>query len=204
MKVLIADDHPLVRSGMRAVLNDFDPDMVVVEAVDFPQVLARVEQHPDLTLVLLDLNMPGSERFSGVAALVERCPTVPVVVLAGSEDPADVRGALDRGAAGYIPKSSSTAVILTALRLVLAGGVYVPPAALHAGAAESPPAPPPPAHDLLTERQVEVLALMRQGKSNKEIARALGIAESTVKAHVSVILKALNVTSRAKAVVAIT
>lgn len=202
MKVLVADDHPLVRSGMKAVLADFDPGMVVVEAVDFPEVQERVERNPDLTLVLLDLHMPGTEGFSGLRSLVEQQPAIPVVILAGSEDPADVRGALDHGAAGYIPKSSPTAVILSALRLVLAGGVYVPPVALQAAGPIDDPAVHATPHGL-TDRQTEVFALMRQGKSNKEIARTLGIAESTVKAHVSVILKALNVTSRAKAVVAV-
>ncbi|KAF0113041.1 MAG: response regulator [Rhodospirillaceae bacterium] len=205
MKVLIADDHPLVRNGLKAVLVDFTPDVEVVEVVDFPHALQQAERYrEDLMLILLDLTMPGAERSTSVRLMVRQCPAVPVVVLSGSEETGDVRMSLACGAAGYIPKSSATPIVLSARRLVLAGGIYVPPAVLAAenDTRNDRDATPAPDRTGLTGRQVEVLTLMRRGKSNKEIARVLGIAESTVKAHVSGILKTLRVTSRAKAVLA--
>ncbi|OFX12977.1 MAG: hypothetical protein A2516_04510 [Alphaproteobacteria bacterium RIFOXYD12_FULL_60_8] len=203
MKVLVADDHPLVRSGIKGVLHDFDPAAIVFEAVDFPAVSRVIESHPDLNLVLLDLNMPGGGGLPGLRELRDGYPALSIVVLSGSENLRDMRGALDAGASGYIPKSSPTELMISALNLVLSGGVYVPPQILTARDDKESEGGEVLHVTGLTGRQEEVLGLMRQGKSNKEIAREMNIAESTVKAHVSIILKTLDVTSRAKAILAV-
>jgi DNA-binding NarL/FixJ family response regulator len=169
-----------------------------------------VAEHTDLKLILLDLNLPDREGFSALAELRERYPTISVVVLSGQRDRNSVIKALDLGALGFIPKSGQREVMLGALQLVFAGGVYIPPEIL---AREEPSATPrlakqpdrlhvSPADLGLTGRQVDVLALMMQGKTNKAICRVLNLAEPTVKNHVTAILKALEVSNRTEAVIA--
>jgi len=207
MKILIADDHELFRDGLRHVLDQFEGPPEIVEASDFPQAFAAVEREGDIDIVLLDLSMPGMSWADGLSKLRDRLPaTSSVIVLSASDDRRHVLQAVNLGAAGFIPKTSSSRVMLSALKLVLSGGVYLPPALLEQG-------PPGGDHDgmpmagesaiaSLTPRQREVLALLGQGKSNKEIARVLELAEGTVKLHVTAILKALNVNNRTRAVVA--
>ncbi|UCH52401.1 MAG: response regulator transcription factor, partial [Pseudomonadota bacterium] len=198
MKVLVADDHALIREAFRHLLADLDPGAVVLEAGDCDSAYRLVEQQPDIDLVLLDLRLPGPGGLATLEKLRSHCPDLPVVVVSALEDPGTVRAALARGAMGFIPKSSSNDVMLNALRLVLSGGRYLPPAML---ATESAAAPTTREEVHLTDRQREVLALMVQGKSNKHICRELGLAEATVKIHVTAILRALKVASRAQAIV---
>lgn len=202
MKILVADDHALIREAFRHLLTELEDGMVVLEAGDCDSACQLIAQHPDLDLVLLDLRLPGAGGLSTLEKLRTEHPTLPVVVVSALEDPGTVRGALARGAMGFIPKSSSNDVMLSALRLVLSGGRYLPPEILSGdGSTPSPPASMDEVH--LTDRQREVLALIVQGKSNKHICRELGLAEATVKIHVTAILRALKVTSRAQAIVAI-
>lgn len=205
MKILVADDHALFREGLRYVLARLDDAVEVLEARDGAEALALASRQPDLELVLMDLAMPGMDGVAGLRALRARIPSVPVVILAASEEPDDVRLVLDGGAMGFIPKSSTSDVMLSALRLVLAGGVYLPPALLDRSPAARGPLPRR-ATSLeglgLTPRQHDVLRLLGRGKSNKEIAQALGLAEGTVKLHVSAILRALDVENRTQAVIA--
>lgn len=204
MKILVADDHALFREGMRYVLAGLGSNVEILEARDGSEALALVAGRPDLDLVLLDLAMPGMDGFTGLRALRTRIPAVPVVILAASEDSADVRLALNGGAMGFIPKSSTSSVMLSALRLVLSGGVYLPPAFLEKSSRRGTTESGAPSLDALglTARQQDVLKLLGQGQSNKEIAQALGLAEGTVKLHVSAILKALDVDNRTQAVIA--
>lgn len=222
MRLLIADDHELFRDGLRLVLSELDPELEVLEASTFDEALARVEEPQGVDLILLDLVMPGMTWHEGLAALKQRVGTVPLVVLTAAEDRRLVTDAMRLGASGFIPKSSSGKVMIGALRLVLSGGVYLPPAlledkevqtlrqALPIGAGAPPEDGEPgaaaggaaAASVPLTPRQREVLALMGQGQSNKEIARALTLSEGTVKLHVTAILKALKVHNRTGAVVA--
>jgi DNA-binding NarL/FixJ family response regulator len=178
-----------------------------------------VAQHPDVDLILLDLNLPDQDGFSVLAELRKNHPAISVVVVSAHQDRDNVVRALDLGALGFIPKSASRKVILAALQLVFSGGIYIPPQVLSqpelAPAAAQPAAsggartvqperlPASPADLGLTERQVDVLALMMQGKSNKAICRVLNLAEPTVKNHVRAILKALKVTNRTEAVIAV-
>jgi len=195
MKVLIVDDHAVVREGVAAVLRQLGPGTEVLQAHDGPSGLALADGHPDLEMVLLDLVLPGVVGLSALEDFGRRHPALPVMVLSSSEAPDDVRGALALGALGYVPKSASPETLLAALRLVLSGEIYVPPFMARA------PAPAASAAALapLTERQVEVLRLLVDEVPNKEIAYRMGLSEKTVKAHVTAIFKALGVSNRAEA-----
>ena len=211
MKVLIVDDHVLIREAMRGVIAELQRDAVVLEAGTCAEAMSLIQQHADIVLVLLDLKMPDRDGFEALAELRERHPAISVVMLSAFNDHDNVVKALDGGALGFIPKTGSRELLLSALRLILAGGIYIPPDILTrapaATAAAGEPVPverrPSPAELGLTERQVEVLALMMQGKNNKLICRALNLAEPTVKNHVSAILKALGVSNRTEAVLAV-
>src|SRR5215470_9206665 len=216
MKILVVDDHVLIRDALRGVLKELKGEADVLEASDCLQAMALItENADDLGLILLDLNLPDRDGFSALFELRERYPGISVVVLSGQHDRSSVIKALDLGALGFIPKSGQREVMLSALQLVFAGGIYIPPDILTRDSLTTPPdgqTPPtggrPPAAaspaDLgLTERQIDVLALMMQGKSNKAICRVLDLAEPTVKNHVTAILKALKVTNRTEAVIAV-
>ncbi len=208
MKILVADDHALIREALRHVLKELDGNVTVLEAGDGDSACRQVNEHVDLDLLLLDLNLPGTDGFATLAELRREHAALPIVILSAQEDATTMRAALDRGAMGFIPKSANNAVMLSALRLVLSGGRYVPPELLNAVPVNMPPdtnlsAPKSPAELGLTERQLDVLALMAQGKSNKQICRELGLAEATVKIHVTAILRTLKVASRAQAIVAV-
>lgn len=215
MKILVADDHPLLREALLLVLRELEGGVTPLEAADGEAVQRLVGEHPDLDLVLLDLCLPGVRGLDLFEALRRDHPALPVVVLSALDDPGTVKAVLAGGALGFIPKSSPHPVMVNALRLVLSGGRYLPPELMpelsgEDWAARAPPAASPAgpggvsAESLgLTGRQREVLALLAQGKSNKQICRALGLAEATVKVHVTAVLKALRVTSRAQAIVAI-
>jgi len=213
MKILVVADHVLIRDALRGVLKELKGDADVLVASDCRQAMALIaENADDLGLILLDLNLPDRDGFSALSEVRERYPAISVVVLSGQHDRGSVIKALDLGALGFIPKSGQREVMLRAIELVFAGGKYIPPEILsHDGLTTAPqdtkpPGGRPPASpsDLgLTERQLDVLALMLQGKSNKAICRVLDLAEPTVKNHVTAILKALKVTNRTEAVIAV-
>jgi DNA-binding NarL/FixJ family response regulator len=210
MKILVVDDHVLIRQAMHGVLKKLRRDAVVLEASNSEMAMKIIAEHPDMGLILLDLTLPDRDGFSVLAEMRERHPTVAVVVLSAVQDSTNVMKALDLGALGYIPKSAQSDVMLNALRLVISGGIYIPPEILsHQTLPESAksasaeiPSQDTPGYLGLTERQLDVLALMMQGNSNKTICRILHLAEPTVKNHVTAILKTLNVSNRTEAVVA--
>ena len=207
MKVLIVDDHALIRDALGRVFAALVPDATVLEAGDATRALATIDREADLDLVLLDLSLPGAHGLSLLATLRAQRPATAVVVISANAEPVSVKRALDQGALGFIPKSSSNEVLKHALQLVLAGGVYIPPQ-VFAGDPGAPQAPlsrglRSPADVGLTERQAQILARLMRGEPNKIIGRELGLAESTVKNQVTAILKALEVTSRTQAVLAV-
>lgn len=208
MKILVVDDHPLILEALKQVLRDLHPEIEVLEARDASQALDQAGCHGGLSLVLLDLTLPKTHGFELLAQLRQSFPDLPVVVLSATEDRDTVLRAINDGAMGFIPKTSKTEVLIAALRLVFSGGVYLPPSVFagsaHAVAEPRPPVSPrSPREAGLTERQAQVLALLVQGKSNKLICRALDLAEGTVKIHVTAILRALNVSNRTEALVAV-
>jgi DNA-binding NarL/FixJ family response regulator len=207
MKILVVDDHPLILEALHHVLKHLETAVDILDAPTAQAGRKLAAEHADLDLLLLDLTLPGVNGLDLLVQLRQEYPAVPVVVLSASERPEDVMRALDLGAMGYIPKTSSKDVMLQALRLVLSGGIYVPPAAIAQQAAPLPPtravadAGFAPQHLGLTDRQMEVFALILQGLPNKLICRQLNLAEGTVKIHVAAILRALNVHNRTQAVI---
>jgi DNA-binding NarL/FixJ family response regulator len=204
MKILVVDDHALIRTALRGVLGELDRDVTMLEAGDCRSAFDLIETHPDLDLVLLDLSLPGMHGLAALEELRTRHPALPVVVLSSANDRASVTQALDQGAMGYIPKLSTNEVLVSAPEILAR---WAPPLApdeeiVAALAARGGPRPRVPADLGLSERQAQVLRLLLEGKPNKLICRELDLAESTVKNHITLILKALNVTSRTQAVIA--
>lgn len=209
MKILVVDDHVLIREALRSVLQELRPDAVVIDASSCVEATNLASVHSgELELILLDLGLPDGDGFKLLADLRSLYPAVAAVVLSAAKDRETVIKSLDLGALGFIPKSATRAVMTSALQLVFAGGIYVPPEILQRGhdvpqANVASVRATSPSDAGLTERQVDVLALMMQGKSNKAICRELDLAEATVKNHVTAVLKALKVTNRTEAVVAV-
>ncbi len=214
MNILVIDDHALIRDALRGVLKQLRSDASVFEASDCRQAMRIIEDHPNLDLILLDLNLPDRDGFSVLADLRERYPAIAIVVLSALQDRHNVIRALDLGALGFIPKTTPHEVMLSALQLVFSGGIYIPPEILgreEASLLQSPPlkqsandlARVQPADLGLTARQIEVLALMAQGRTNKAISRTLDLAEPTVKNHITAILKALKASNRTEAVITV-
>jgi len=213
VKILVADDHPLLREALLLVLRELEGGVTPIEAADGEAVRRLAAEHADLDLVLLDLCLPGVRGLELFEDLRRDYPALPLVVLSALDDPGTVKAVLGGGALGFIPKSSPHQVMVNALRLVLGGGRYLPPELMPELAgddwasvparAESPGTPVGGSAETLglTGRQQQVLALLAQGKSNKQICRVLGLAEATVKVHVTAVLKALRVTSRTQAIV---
>lgn len=215
MKILVVDDHALIREGVGHLLKKLAADVVVLEAGNCPEAFELLDAHPDTSLILLDLGLPGMPGVEGLAIMRARHPDIPVVVLSSERDADTVLSTIRQGAMGFIPKTHASNVILGALQFVLVHrGIYlppdiflpplagdVPPAAKPARAGGEPPLTRP--ENLgLTPRQAEILYLVLQGKPNKTICRELSLAEGTVKTHLGAVLRSLNVTTRTEAVVA--
>jgi DNA-binding NarL/FixJ family response regulator len=194
MKLLIVDDHAVVREGLAAMLRHAEGISAILQADGGAPGIAIAREHPDLAMIILDLAMPGMTGSDAITAFGAARPDVPIIVLSASESPADVQAALDAGALGYVPKSASPKTLLLALNLVLQGEMYLPPLLLGAAAARRPKGV-----QALTDRQTDVLVMLAKGNSNKAIANALRLSDKTVKAHVTAIFKALNVSNRTEA-----
>jgi DNA-binding NarL/FixJ family response regulator len=202
MRLLIIDDHPVLRQGLVALLRQLGPETTIVEAADAHEGLRLAEVHADLDIVVLDLLMPGMDGLSALSEFGRRRPDLPVIVLSSSEEPQDARRALGEGALGYVPKSASQHTLLSAIRLVLDGEIYVPPLILAELDRTRPSTLRDCANDgspILTSRQVEVLRRLSEGQPNKTIANELQLSEKTVKAHITAIFKVLNVVNRTQA-----
>ena len=226
MKVLLIDDHPLILSALKTVIQGLGDDVRVVGAASAAEARSVLAADPDFDLVLLDLALGDAHGFDVLTEFRAQYPAVPVVVVSASDRSSDVIHAIDLGAMGFVPKRASNEILFEALNVVMSGGIYVPPmtlrppddAAAPAEAGSVPQAlrtvreqaeagevqaPPPLASLGLTPRQTDVLALLLQGKPNKLIARDLNLSVETVKDHVAAVLRALNVSSRTQAVLAV-
>lgn len=195
MKILIVDDHRLFCEGLRFVLQKLGDGVEILEANDHDSALAVLAENIDLDFVMLDLHLADKDGFSVLEYARKHHKSLPVVVLTGSKEVTDMRRAIDGGALGFVPKDSSGEQMLVAVRVVLAGGVYLP-ADMNEVARYTELGPAVS----LTPRQREVLKLLIEGQLNKQIADALGITEATVKMHVSGIFKELHVSTRTQAV----
>ncbi len=227
MKVLLIDDHPLIQAALKAVIQGLGDDVTVIGAGSARAARQTLKKTSDFDLVLLDLQLGDADGFDLLPELRGEYPALPVVVVSASDRASDVIRAIDLGAMGFVPKRASNDTLFQALRQVMSGGIYVPPMTLGAdapagasGAGDAAPAPakarkvskeaatnyqtPPPLASLgLTPRQTDVLALLLQGKPNKLIAREMSLSVETVKDHVAAVLRALGVTSRTQAVLAV-
>jgi DNA-binding NarL/FixJ family response regulator len=201
MKILVVDDHPLIQQALAQSLPHLHGTLEVIPAINRDETLTALARHPDCALVLLDLTLPGAHGLDLLVELRRDFPALPVVVLSATHDRATVGSAMAAGARGYIAKTSTPAELIDAVRTVLAGGrsvttAFAPAVASLGGV---------PGTSLgLTHRQADVLRLLLQGQPNKLICRDLRLSEGTVKVHVSAILKALNVRSRAQAIAELT
>ncbi len=203
MNILIADDHELIREGIRRSLHDLNPNAITFEAEDEQQV-QDILQSEHIDVLLLDLVLPAGKSFKLLQKAVNNYPEMKVAMLTASEDINDVRKCMEYGASAFITKTSGKTNLINALRLVIAGGVYISPELIgkinqsQTDAANN--ADDEKKVDSLTNRQRGVLALICKGASNKEIAESLGLSENTVKIHVTAILKTLAVNNRTQAV----
>jgi len=205
LNILLIDDHALFRQGLKFLLTDLESDLLFTEADSCDQATS-FDNCDNFDLLLLDYHVPG--QLSGIFALTaikQHFEKATVVIVSGEEDPDIIRSAIEHGAGGYIPKSTTPEVLIAALKLVLAGGIYLPAASMHVGTVESSPSKDANTNisdiiQQLSDRQRETLFGALKGKPNKVIARELNIAEGTVKAHLSVAFRALGARNRTEAV----
>lgn len=202
-KVLIADDHPLFRDAIVHILGAKFPNCITYESEDIAATLALARENEDIDLIMLDLNMPGMSGLNGLLDLINECPTTPVVVVSAENKKQVILQTMAYGAVGFIAKSSSKEEISDAIATVLDGNVYLPADILRAQATPASKQEStivPEMLSSLTRRQLMVLKCMTKGEANKQIAYNLNVSETTVKSHVSSILKKLGVTNRVQAV----
>ena len=211
MDVLLVDDHALIREGIALVMKQLGDDTQILEAETAEGALEIAQSNSNLDLVLLDLNLPDNDDFSLLQSMREELPSTPIVMLSATEDASLIQQALQIGANGFIPKSSSSKVMLQAVQLILAGGLYLPPQLMNNNGISATPQHEPMQNDIddtptnntdlqFTKRQTEVLRLLDQGLANKEIARKLDMSPSTVKVHVAAILRICEASNRTQAV----
>lgn len=205
IKVLMVDDHALFRDGMHYVLQQLAEEVEVIDSGNFLDGMKQAANNPDLDLALLDLHMPGSEGVKSILAFHESNPSIPLVVVSGSDQCEDIEKVMEYGAMGFISKMSSSKIMLSALRMVMDGGVYLPPQLLQQAMVSIDQGSTDKRTDRqnkngLTARQMQTLQLLAEGLSNKEISQRMNLAEGTVKIHTAAVYQALRVSSRLDAV----
>lgn len=206
-KVIVADDHELIRSGMAGILAAEFPGCIVREATSAQEVFNYLKSEDDFDLALVDLLLGDMDPFIFLRRLCNQHPELPVVVVSASDSSIHIRKALEIGVVGYVPKAASKDVLGKALRLVVSGGTYVPSSEVVSSKTASyddsdiaiKTATMESVQELLTTRQMEILKMLAQGKSNKQIGHNLGLSYNTVRVHVSAVLKALELSNRAQA-----
>ena len=208
LKLLVVEDHALVREGLVGLLAQLEKDVAITGKPDFESALALLDNDEDFDLILLDLAMPGIDGFAGLDILRKGFPAIPVAVVSAFDDVPTVTRVLNLGASGFIPKAFSGEELLAAVREVLDGNIFQPSQSAGARLDSVPPTPPSqfsvqPAEIGLTDRQSQVLALMVRGLSNRDIAEQLELSEGTVKIHATAIFKTLGVSSRTQALVTV-
>lgn len=200
MKVLIADDHALFRDGLSMHLEQIDPQTVIFQAGSFSQALKIVNDEKKLDLVIVDLDMPDMAWEEGIEELKKKSNGARFVVISAAEDGKSIRKTMENGISGYIPKRSDPKIMTGALKLILDGGTYLPPSIL-ASCSSVNSGEAKPRGKMLTNRQSQVLDLVAQGLSNKQIAYEMGVSEATVKLHINALLRSIGATNRTQAVI---
>ena len=200
MKILIADDHALFRDGLAMRLEEINHDIVLLQAPTFSQAAKILDKENDINMIIVDLDMPDMRWEDGVEELKKKAPRASMIVISASEDIRNIRKILASGIKGYIPKRSDPKIMHNALKLILEGGTYIPPALIE-NSNESTSNNYRHNGKTLTNRQSQVLDLIAQGKSNKQIAYEMGVSEATVKLHINALLRSLKVNNRTQAVV---
>lgn len=207
MKILSVDDHPLFREAVKGVLEQLSHNSVhIIEAASCEEAMELCQTYTDLDLIVLDFELPGIDGLAGLCELRDCQPATPIVMISATEDRGTIMSAIEQGAKGFIPKSSSSEVMLNALRLVLSGAVYLPMAVMDVPSSNTNTSQTASTitnlsnnNFKLTPKQMDVLQVLAQGKSNREIANHLGMAENTVRVHVRAILSFLGVSNRTEA-----
>ena len=198
LRLLVIEDHALVREGLLETLKGLDGEVQTLGAQDADAALVMLESDHDIDLIILDLMLPGTSGKALLGVLRKRYPAIPILVLSAQDDPETVSRVMRQGASGFVPKSNSTRVLLDAALSILEGDTYLPEQYREPGDGGSGGKSFADRYGL-TNAQLRVLELLAQGKTNREIADLLKITEGTVKIHVSAILKALNVANRSQA-----
>ena len=201
LKFIIADDHPLFRGALRQVLEAVSAEVSITEVGDFESVVQLIKDQDELDLLLLDLTMPGGTGLSGLIALKALQPALPIIIVSGTDDSATISRALELGASGFIPKSTSMDGIGDAVRAVLNGDIWLPAGVEITAESDAETRDLLQRIRTLTPQQMRVLTMLGEGLLNKQIAYELSVSEATVKAHVSAVLQKLNVDSRTQAVI---
>ncbi len=198
---LIADDHPLFREALQAALNPFFDDMKIIESDSLPSTLKAIKNHPEIDLILLDLNMPGSDNYYGLTSVIDKAANTPIIVVTASDNEESVNIAMHFGARGYIPKTFNSRKMAHVIMTVLDGGKFIPEKYIDKIGVNAPDLMTSIEHVKgLTPKQLRVLRCLKEGKMNKQIAEELFVTEATVKAHISAIFKKFNVSSRTQVV----
>ena len=220
MKILIADDHELFLKGLEFILQENLENIEIVSAQSYTEIFSIIEQNNSFDLIITDLAMPGANWLSAINKIHQTLTETPIIVISAVFDKEILQQTLDIGVAGYIPKTASNNLIISAINLVLAGGVYIPHELLYSGKSQSKDTgkqkdyiaplktlenlsvtPPTGQQKGLTERQIDIVKCIAEGLSNKQIAYKLNLTEGTIKVHITVILKILNVKNRTAAVI---
>jgi len=200
MKILIADDHALFRDGLALRLEEIAPEAAILQASSYSQVFKILNTEPAVDVLVLDVEMQDMPWLESLKKIHALAPKTKIIVVSASEDSRTIRTILATGVKGYIPKRSEIKVFNNALKLIIEGGSYVPPNLL-----ENTPLNALSGRNIgiktLTTRQSQVLDLIAQGKSNKQIAYDMGVSESTVKLHINALLRSLHVSNRTQAVI---
>lgn len=199
LRILIVDDHSLVRAGTKLALQNLNKELITYEAESYADAMIILSEQTDFDLVLLDISLPDKNGFLILQYITKSLPLVPIVIISASDNSSDIYHAMENGACGFIHKSEGEEIMINVLKLVLAGGKYIPPALISGIKTQKHLNHNNPHEISLTPRQQQVLSLICQGRPNKMIAQHIGCTESTVRVHVTAIFKVLGVSNRTEA-----
>lgn len=202
MKVLIADEQSLFRDGLTLRLKEINQNIDILQSSSLTETLQILSAEPNTDILILDIDLAGFSAEETIKNIQNISPSAKIIAISSSEDVHNIKNILSLGAKGYIPKRSDSNILSGALKLILDGGTYIPPVMLKTDSISKSTSPTlPPLKKNLTNRQSQVLDLIAQGKSNKQIAYDMGVSEATVKLHINALLRSLKVNNRTQAVI---